>query len=313
MDIYSISAKIESLNIPSMGIVRKLIPVAFKVFEQMKKAKTGNLEQCEALIKQAVNDNSLTTEQEKIVRDTLAVFSTKKVNPMDAVQDLGSKVSPDKISKFMDIHLKRSIANALKGVIELSQELQHNKEQAEDEYTLNLWTESLTKLRVKQDQLFHTMRANSLPIPKTFLQPIDDSSPINTVLDYYITALKTYTKDADKGMMAYAPLALDAVHALQRKTTIEKKMKLGDKEVNINLPKLNPASFLDEDLVNNVLGILNNKDIEQVRIYRDEAFKVCQKVLETENSLSVVEGAKLKHLNALIQEADIVILINDTL
>lgn len=314
MDIYAISARVESLTVPTMGIIRKLIPIAFKIFDQMKTAKQDNLAQCESLITKAIDENSLTVEQEKIVRDTLAAFvKPKGANPLDAVQELSTKISADKINKFLELHLKRSIATALKGIAEISRDLKQQNSTIEDEYTQHLWVDSQTKLRVKQDQLFKTMRANNLTIPKTFLDPIDSTTPINTVLDYYITALQSYTKDADKGLLAYVPLALESLQGLKKQVVIEKQMKLGGKDIVISIPKVNPASFVDENILNNVLGILNNKDVDQVRAYRDEAFSVVKSTLESSNGLSVIEGAKVKHLNALVQEADMILLLNDTL
>lgn len=313
MDIYSLSAQIESFSIPTHGLLRKLLPVIVNLFSQMKEAQLSNVAQCKNLIEQTVNDYSLTKEQENSIRAALASFT--KVGSTEKTSTMSEVVSIDRISKFIDIQQKESVATALKKMISIAKELREQKDIASTEaYTEQLWNESLSKLRVKQEQLFNTMRQAQLPLPKGIVDPINENAPINDVLDYYLNALKTYTKDTDKGYTAYLPLVVDALTALKKKGNfVEKAMKLGDKDVNINIPKVNLATLVDEKTATNILGLINNKGIDELIALRDQAADFIKKVSIDTSALSQIEGSKLKHLNAMVQEADILILINQTL
>lgn len=310
MTVYDMSARIETLTIPTFGTFRKMVPIAAQLFQQFKSSKELTVNKCQELITQTSIKHSLDKTQETALRDMLTEFTKSKMPnlPLD-----GDLFSFDKITKFLDIHLRQSLQSAMKELKQSDNELTQLSDNinSADDYTSELYNKSRLLLRIKQAELFKTMRACGMTLPTSLLSSYTVDNPTMDSIEYYIEELRYYNKNISKGFIEYLPFLFDAFKTLRAKLSknVARKITVGSVEIDIEIPRVDLASILDDKTITQVTDVVLNKNLDTVDSILGEVSVFIDSTERLRNEFDTNQMSKFNHLKALWQQLNIAMII----
>lgn len=310
MTIFDMSARIETLGVPTFGIFRKIIPIAAQLFQQFKTSKELTITKCQELITHTSEKHNLDKTQDKALRDMLGEFTKSKMPnlPFD-----GELFGFEKITKFLDIQLKQSLQTAMRELKECDNELNQLSDNisSADEYTTEIYKKSRLMLKIKQSELFKTMRACGMAVPASIITNYTTESPIADSIEYYIEELRYYNKNMAKGFVEYLPFLFDAFKAMRAKMSknIAKKITIGNVEIDVEIPKLDLASVLDDNSINQITNLVLNKNLDTIDSILAEVTVFIDQTEKQKNEFDTNHMSKFNHLKALWQQLETSIII----